>query len=678
MTSFFTNAKKPLIFLLAAGLGCFLAAILAEPMLFRTYSVETTAENALSQQQSVISFALRTKHIHRDKDKKNNPNDDAVRRALTYFSETQRKDGSWEMGSNEVAATALAALAFQGYGVSTTTEEPIFASYKPSLIKAWQYLLEKQDMNTGCFQGGTQLYSHAICAIALAEHLAMSKIKTEVPHKKSWTDMFRWSKPKPKYVYNEDPTLRNAAQKSVDFLVKAQSRSGGWRYTPNSDSDLSVTGWVVIALFSARAAGLDVPEHCFDNVRHFLDSVQFDNGSKYGYTSGYFSSNAMVAEGLLCRILLGWEQNDPRLIAGVKYLYEPNQFPNFRGPDSYYWYYVSQTLHHFGGERWAKWDENVCSMLVENQNANGSWTPPNDGHSAGVVNSTALSVLVLETNYRHESVYDRKMPDKLVIQKAYLPPLLQVILWSVLLCFGMAVCIVMVQNHLMRKPMIEQSQLVILLIGAVVGGIAAGFTGNTAYDIVQWVFAGRLVGWVVLGAILALGMSFYIANLDRKKALIGGSVGGLLGVIGFALFAYFGEMPGRIVGATILGACIGFMIGFVELFYRNVWLMVLYDPRDFTQVNLGSQTVTLGSGKYDTIFIPDVPEKAGEFSVHGSEIRYTDASGIRTLEPGRSIHIGGVELVVCSKDVQFSASKFYPMKMSTAKKLQQREGGKHD
>ncbi len=248
--------------------------------------------------------------------------------------------------------------------------------------------------------------------------------------------------------------------------------------------------------------------------------------------------------------------------------------------------------------------------------------------------------------------------------------IIQAAVWSILLCFGMCVCIVAVQNRIMRKPTLEREQAIVLIVGAVVGGTLAGLIGDAAFRIVRLEFVGRVVGWGLLGAALAYGMSFYIANLDRKKALIGGTFGGLLGVIGFYIFSVVGNTGGRLIGAAILGACIGLMIGLVELISRNVWLMVLYDPRDFTQVNLGRDLVTIGSGKHDTVFVADAAPRAAEFQAEGDKIRFTDAGGTQYLAPGSRVQVGKIELVICSNDVPFSPSKFYPMKMSKAKELQ--------
>jgi len=181
---------------------------------------------------------------------------------------------------------------------------------------------------------------------------------------------------------------------------------------------------------------------------------------------------------------------------------------------------------------------------------------------------------------------------------------------------------------------------------------------------------GRMFAWAVLGALLAFGMVFVIPNLDKAKALGFGAFGGLLGSIGFLIMtATIGNTGGRLLGAFILGACVGLLVAIVETIYRNVWLMVVYDPRNFSQVNLGSQAVTVGSGKNDTIPISGVGAKEATFLVVGDKIQFTDTHGTQSLIPGNRVKVGKVELVICSKDVPFSPSKFYPMKMSRAKEL---------
>jgi Ca-activated chloride channel family protein len=246
--------------------------------------------------------------------------------------------------------------------------------------------------------------------------------------------------------------------------------------------------------------------------------------------------------------------------------------------------------------------------------------------------------------------------------------------WTLFLSFGIALSLVAIQNHFLKKPLLPVEQLIIVLIGSGVAALAAGSVGEIShqiFDVVRLGVFGQVIGWTILGAILAFGMVYFIPNLNKMNALKFGALGGFLGSLAFLFFSIGTEIGGRLLGAFILGACIGLLVALVETIYRNVWLMVVYDPRNFVPVNLGSQNVTVGSGKGDTVFIADAEVKAGTFRAEGEKIRYTDSNGKQQLlVPGNRIKMGTVELVICSKDVPFSPSKFYPMKMSKARELQ--------
>ena len=245
--------------------------------------------------------------------------------------------------------------------------------------------------------------------------------------------------------------------------------------------------------------------------------------------------------------------------------------------------------------------------------------------------------------------------------------------WTVFAALGIALALVAIQNYFMKKELLPKEQAAIVAISAVLAGLAAGVVAQTTMTALSAVYIGelgRILAWSVLGGLLAFGMVFVIPNLDKTKALGFGALGGLLGSIGFLMMtAVVGNTSGRLLGAFILGACVGLLVAIVETLYRNVWLMVIYDPRNFSQVNLGSQAVTVGSGRNDTIPIQGVGAKEASFLVVGDQIQYTDLHRTQSLVPGDRVKVGNVELVICSNDVPFSPSKFYPMKMTRAKEL---------
>ena len=101
----------------------------------------------------------------------------------------------------------------------------------------------------------------------------------------------------------------------------------------------------------------------------------------------------------------------------------------------------------------------------------------------------------------------------------------------------------------------------------------------------------RIIGWIILGAVLGRGMALFVPNLDHLKAMLASSVGGLIGAITFLLSCdHLGEMLGRILGVGVLGSSIGLMTALVELASRDLWLEVSHNG-DVSSVNLGRNPV---------------------------------------------------------------------------------------
>ena len=227
--------------------------------------------------------------------------------------------------------------------------------------------------------------------------------------------------------------------------------------------------------------------------------------------------------------------------------------------------------------------------------------------------------------------------------------------WTVFVALGIALALVAIQNYFLKKALLQPDQAIWIITGAILAGIAAGIVAQTAMTILAAIHLGelgRILAWSALGSLLAFGMVFVIPNLDRTKALGFGALGGFLGSIGFLIVtAIVGNTGGRLLGAFILGACVGLLVAIVETVCRNLWLKVVYGPNESIQVNLGSQVVSVGSGTKDTVFIEGVGPLAGTFRLEGDKIRYTDSKGSKLLMPGNNVQIGDVTLVILSKNI---------------------------
>ena len=169
-----------------------------------------------------------------------------------------------------------------------------------------------------------------------------------------------------------------------------------------------------MALKSGHMAYLNVPPGTIQGAIKFLDAVQADSGSKYGYT-GPGGGQATTAIGLLCRMYLGWKKDHPALQRGA-------QFLSTTGPSKgnmYYNYYATQVMRHYGGEggegaeMWDKWNKEMRDWLVESQDQNGhqkgSWNMKGDHGSdaGGRIYCTCMATMILEVYYRHMPIYGK-------------------------------------------------------------------------------------------------------------------------------------------------------------------------------------------------------------------------------------------------------------------------------
>jgi hypothetical protein len=323
----------------------------------------------------------------------------AVARGLRWLANHQNPDGSWSINGfrhagdcncagdgtvkTKAPGTALALLPFLGAG-----QTHLVGKYKATVSRGLKWLIEHQkedgDLRAGA-TGNEGMYAHGQAAIVLCEAFAMTG----------------------------DEALRVPAQKAINFVVDAQYNDGGWRYQPRPRTqrgDTSVLGWQIMALQSARSASLAVPTETWDAAEGYLDSAQQREGALYLYQPRDKLTPAMTAEGLLCRMYLGWRNDRPALARGVRWLSE-DHFPSARDSNVYYWYYATQVMHHYGGNAWDEWNERMRDILVRSQETRGhvagSWSPGGDkwGSAGGRIYTTALAICTLEVYYRHLPIF---------------------------------------------------------------------------------------------------------------------------------------------------------------------------------------------------------------------------------------------------------------------------------
>lgn len=290
--------------------------------------------------------------------------------------------------NSESGLTALAVLAFLGKGY--THEDNPFAD---NVERALRWLVSQQDSKGflgGRANGYAKNYCHGMATIALGEAYGMTK----------------------------DQTLREPLARAVEYIVDLQNADGGWRYFKGQQGDMSMFGWQLMALKSAKTAGLTVPQASMKRAIDFLishgDDMKKRGLSQFGGLAGYRvdarerPKPSMTAEALFCKQILGITRTNRASIEAVDYLLK--NLPQRSKQDLYYWYYGTLAMYHHGGESWRHWNQALRDNLVSDQRTDGdfagSWNPRAPwGDYGGRVFSTALSTLCLEVYYRFLPLY---------------------------------------------------------------------------------------------------------------------------------------------------------------------------------------------------------------------------------------------------------------------------------
>jgi hypothetical protein len=308
------------------------------------------------------------------------------------FSNPQERERS---GFNSQSGlTALAVLAFLGKGY--THEDNQFSE---TVDRALRWLIAQQEPNG--FLGGkanpyARMYCHGMATIAIGEAYGMTK----------------------------DQTLREPLVRAVQYIVDSQNADGGWRYFKGKQGDMSMFGWQLMALKSARTAGLPVPVDAMNRAIDFLithgDDLKNRKLSQYGGLAAYRLDEApkpsMTAESLFCKQILGIKRTNRAAIEAVDYLQK--NLPQRSRQDLYYWYYGTLAMYHHGGDPWRRWNQALRDNLVADQRTDGeyagSWNPRTPwGDYGGRVFSTALSTLCLEVYYRFLPLYQTEDAERL-------------------------------------------------------------------------------------------------------------------------------------------------------------------------------------------------------------------------------------------------------------------------
>jgi len=310
--------------------------------------------------------------------------DRAVALGLSALAQSQNADGSFgetQFGRG-VAVTALACIAFMADG-----NVPGRGAYGENVTRGLNYVLDN------CTESGlvatdsanSPMYGHGFATLFLGEVYGMT-------------------------VGGGDTALaervHKATVKAVRLIESTQNEEGGWRYNPVPfDADVSVTIAQIMALRSARNAGLDVPKATIDKAVEYVRGCQNpDGGFRYQAMAGP-SAWPRSAAGVASLFYAGIYE-DRAIDSGLEFLISAGMPGGADMQAIHYFYgqyYAVQAMFLAGGEHWAKWWPAIRGELITSQGATGVWEDTSAGNDYG----TAMALIILQMPKRYLPIFQK-------------------------------------------------------------------------------------------------------------------------------------------------------------------------------------------------------------------------------------------------------------------------------
>jgi hypothetical protein len=326
--------------------------------------------------------------------------DSAVDRGLAFLASHQDADGSFpSLRYAQPAVTSLCVLSFMAHG-----HTPGSGRYGAQLERAVQFIMDCQkpsglialeatddkeisrDISRDI--GVASTYDHAISALTLSELYGMHRT-------------------------SNSSRMKNAIAQALEATYKIQhwpkdipEDEGGWRYInkfDQSDSDLSVTGWYLMSLRSARNAGFDVPQQTIaEAVAYIRRTFDDDNGMfHYRINRGDDRSRGMVGAGILALGHAGFHNSVEAKRAAenlLQYSFEVyNDGQPFPSRDRYHYslFMCCQGMYQMGNPYWEKFFPRTVRAVLAHQNADGSWDAERFQRDRRFGNSYTTAMVIL-------------------------------------------------------------------------------------------------------------------------------------------------------------------------------------------------------------------------------------------------------------------------------------------
>jgi len=338
----------------------------------------------------------------------------AVDRGLAHLASIQEEDGRFPSEeSAQPAVTSLAVMAFLSRG-----HMPDEGKYGARISRAIDFVLSTQKRR-GYFSllpvtppvshgspAQSVTYNHSIAGLMLGEVYGMTSGERSKKIEAAITTAL---------IYHREVQTRQK-EKPSDI--------GGFRYGypegPNAHSDMSVTGWALMFLRSARNAEFNVPKQYFDEGLDFVercyekDSAQHEKGVfRYRPLESEPAANPQITlantASSMLTLILGGRHTHEGIAAGAEW-FRTRDYPR-PWQDGYYYlssYYSSQATAQVGGDTWNQIFPQIARNLLAEQAKEGNWPIAGGAErNYGTAYSTSLAILALTPAYQLLPIYQR-------------------------------------------------------------------------------------------------------------------------------------------------------------------------------------------------------------------------------------------------------------------------------
>lgn len=182
------------------------------------------------------------------------------------------------------------------------------------------------------------------------------------------------------------------------------------------------------------------------------------------------------------------------------------------------------------------------------------------------------------------------------VQAPITETLVHTALWFLIIGTGVALGLgASVARHLNSSAPLNIGSLCTTAALGAIGGFTSGLTAQAIFLIASDSEILRVFCWGLAGLGLGGAVAAGVPRLTLFRGALGGWLGGLIGGSGFLAVTFLlGDLPGRVIGISLIGAAIGMMIAVTDAALRDWWLEVVYPGGERKTVTLSPERTSVG------------------------------------------------------------------------------------